>query len=484
MIGWRIFWCGTVLAIPGCWHAPLVEDYGAVRGRTAVHSLNGLGFHRELWESAGTRVLLPSKLSPRLETYDTLVLVGRDYGPPGRDARQWLEEWLERKEGRTVVYFGRDFNAAIYYRQRTLDRVRPDLQPRARQAIALKQIEEFNIRAAQLPENTFAEWFYFDVERPERRYTRFAGPWAEDLEGREGYWPVRTALLPPGPQWRDALPSWLENSTKPPPRFDPGPVLGDDSIGRSRWGYWEYTTIEQWQAAFDKLPEHDLLLRADDGTPLVFRIPVGPRGNSQILIVANGAPLLAGSMVDPLHRRVGEKLVEQCMPAHRVGLLQYGQAGLLISEVPEPDQRGIGLEMLTVWPLSAITMPAALLGILLCVALFPIFGRPRRLPRRTTSDFGMHVEAVGQLLQKTHDRSFALQAIHDYFWTVRNEPPPAWLIRELESSMPKPGSAPPPGRIVGAGAVAPRPPSPPADASPPAGAGTKGASPQASKPAS
>ncbi|RMF37635.1 MAG: hypothetical protein D6753_17225 [Planctomycetota bacterium] len=442
MSWWRIWLCAAVMATCGCWRAPLVEDFGAVRGRPAINSLNGLRFHQEMWEAAGAKVLLPSKLSPRLETFDALVLVGRDYGPPGRDARRWLEQWLERRNGRTVVYFGRDFNAAIYYRQRTLDQVPAQLQGRAEEEIARRQIEEFNLRVSQLPENTFADWCYFDVNRIEHRYTRFSGPWAEDLADRTGYWPVRTALLPPADQWRDKTPSWITANSSPGPAGPSLPPSGGESTRRSVWSYGEYQTDEEWQEAFQNIPEHEILLQADDGTPLVYRIPVGPTEGSQILVVANGAPLLAGSLVDPLHRRVGERLVEACLPARRVGLLAYDRFGLLISNVPEQNQRGIGLEMLTVWPLSAVTMPAALLGILLCMALLPIFGRPRRLPRRTTSDFGLHVEALGQLLHRTRDRMFALRAIADYFTTVRGDPPPVWLVRELRTETPPQGSRP------------------------------------------
>src|SRR5256885_9499747 len=65
------------------------------------------------------------------------------------------------------------------------------------------------------------------------------------------------------------------------------------------------------------------------------------------------------------------------------------------------------LELLKVWPLNAILLHVAVLGIIICLSRSLIFGRPRDLPGDSPSDFGKHVAALGKLLARTKDRNYA-----------------------------------------------------------------------------
>jgi len=49
------------------------------------------------------------------------------------------------------------------------------------------------------------------------------------------------------------------------------------------------------------------------------------------------------------------------------------------------------------------------LGIVFCFAVFPIFGRPRKLAEAGSSDFGKHIAAIGELMSRTQDRGYAQQ---------------------------------------------------------------------------
>ena len=82
--------------------------------------------------------------------------------------------------------------------------------------------------------------------------------------------------------------------------------------------------------------------------------------------------------------------------------------------------------MLTIWPLNVITLHAVFLGMLVLLAVFPIFGRAKQLPVKSTREFGQHIEAVGGLLFKSKDRFYALATIAEYFRNVRKEPTSAW----------------------------------------------------------
>lgn len=365
------------LGLVGCsnW-LPEMVPYGAVTSPDVNRSLNGLGLHRELWEAAGARVVTPQRLSPRLENVQVVVLVGQTFAPPDQTARQWLEEWLAADTGRTVIYFGRDFNADVEYRRQTLADLPSDKRQRGAELLAIREAQELLLRLQQLSEDAFEDWFDLDTHQLPLNYERFAGSWfaqAPELNELPGSWPVRTRLRPP------------------------------------------------------PAAEAELLLTGDDGLPLVYRLQNSNYAGSQILVVTNGAPLLNGSLMLPLQQRLGELLVEAALPAERVALIAYDSAGLSISDVAETDGRGAGLEMLTVWPLSGITMPAALLGIIVCAAWLPILGRPQKPRTRQVSDFGLHIDALGRMLHEARDLPHAQQAISDYYRQVRGESPPEWL---------------------------------------------------------
>jgi hypothetical protein len=426
---------------------PEMVPYGAVTAPDVNRSLNGLGLHREMWEVSGARCLTPQKLSPKLQTVDVIVLIGQTFEPPGAAARSWLEDWLASQAGRTVIYFGRDFNAELEYRRQTLNKLPAEDQGRGAEILALREADEFTQRLHQLSEPTFCDWFFLDTRRTAVDFQSFQGDWVEqapELNELSGNWSVRVALQPPDAlAWQKKYPSWLAKPRSRNPLLPTTPVQSgnDDANTRSQWEPEEFASTEQWDAAVQAAATSEILLAGDDGQPLIFRLTSERYPDSQILIVANGAPLLNGSLVLPLHQRLGEMLIDATLPAERVALLAYDASGLMVSNVAETDNRAAGLEMLTVWPLSGITMPAALLGIITCAALLPILGRPRKQSARSVSDFGLHIEAIGRMLYEARDLPHARSAIGDYYRKVRDEPPPQWL-EELDQGDPLHQSSP------------------------------------------
>ncbi len=432
---------GVLLSTTGCNYIPWPDTFGAVTPPNSKRSLNGLGVHKRMWETAGARVLTPQKLSPRLDDMEVLVLVGASYEPPGRLARDWLEQWLDNARGRTVIYFGRDFDAETLYREQTLAAVAPAAQDQAAEMLAVREAKQFVERLEQVPEDIFCRWFFLRTSARPIVQRQFTGAWASKLNELSGEWPIHTLLEPPESQLRNKKPSWLTGGA--PPKLTPvqkltsgddaEQELGDKEVQRSVWQPNEIASDESWQSEWDAAGESEVLLAGADGEPLIHRLTSDKFGGSQILIVANGAPFLNGALVQPLHRKIGELIIAECLPAKRVGLVSYNQAGLLISQIDAGDQVNVGMELLTVWPLSAITMHAAFLGILLCFMLLPILGRPQGLPPRSVTDFGLHVEAMGQMLFESRDSNFAVRMIRNYFVKVRDETPPEWLM-ELGTS--------------------------------------------------
>lgn len=439
---WVHYWClavvGCLSACMGCGRRGPSDnvEYAELRGIQSTTSLNGLGIHRRMWETTGAQVVTPLKLSPRLNSVDTLVLVGATYAPPGRLARQWLQDWLSEKEGRSVIYFGRDFDAETRYLQTTLDQVAADQKELARDQLARQRAKNFAAKR-WLTEDTFCGWFFLEVHHNIQLHRSFTGPWAEHLDGLAGSWPVGIQLIPPDPTTqKPRKPSWLATPSRSTlsrlshPFWDANDDADDRRlVRRSHWQLDELSSDELWEEEFADCGSAETLLAAADGTPLIYRVEHADYSGSQLIVVVNGAPLLNGTMVEPLHRRIGELMIEACQPTKRVAMLRYDYIGILVSDLKVDDENNVGLAMLALWPLSGMAVQAALLGLILVVAILPILGRPQSLPKRSTADFGLHIEALGQMLHESRDFRFGLKAISDYFTRVRRESPPEWLAR-------------------------------------------------------
>lgn len=434
-----------LMLLPAC-SSQNSKEFGAV-GSNARTSLNGLGIHKKMWEQAGAKCVTPASLSTRLESVDVIVLVPQTFDPPSLAARQWLEEWLQSEPGRTVIYFGRDFNAELYYLQHLVDSASLADKPLLQLELAKVQVKEIQSRIDASGQSVFCGWFNWDMNQPYRVVSSVDGPWAESLSSADKLdWPIRTRLQPPESEMKNAIPSWLTTPKKKPALPATGPVIpgvnNDDDdddedklVYRSKWEAEEIESVDEWNSLYDDLPESEVLLESSQGDPLVYRLTSSERfGQGQVIVAVNGAPFLNATSVKPAYGKVGAMIVDECPNAKKVALLAYNSSGIQISWIDEIDARGFGLEMLVQWPLSAITIPACILGIVVCISLLPILGRPSELPKRSVNDFGMHIEALGDMIRDTNDEAYARQAVADYFRIVRVEQPPAWLTTMVSES--------------------------------------------------
>jgi hypothetical protein len=478
----------------GC-GSELDTEFGAVMPPAKRTSINGLGVFEKMCTQADIRCNYATKLSPRLERSDVIVLVGATFHPPAKEARDWLEEWLAEESGRTVVYFGRDFNAEIYYRQRTLPLLPASERKQAELQLALAEADEASERLRDMDRDHFCRWFTLRAQDAPRAVTGLSGPWAESVAPAGDSWPVRIWLDPPQlqpdgqpPKWTPPPPSTTStvtnaggirvrrtdgSSSSPrssssssssssaeaangtggqssqPPDADAPPSEQPDSLQtspaeppelttepdwnilpdtyRSHWHADDIGDEATWNLEWQLAPEHELLLADDQSRPLVTRLTSDTYPGSQILLVANGYPLLNGALVSPFSRQVARKLIEELSPAERLTFVRYDSMGLLISHSSSDNQGPVGMELLTLWPLNMVTMHLALFGIILCVILLPILGRPQAAPARSLSNFGSHVISTGELLQKSRDTAFAERAIRAYFREVKGESEPSWL---------------------------------------------------------
>ena len=110
------------LLLAGCSPQNIDDAYGKRRGAVGGASVNGTAVLAEMFRAAGHRVISWRRLSPKLYGFDILVWVPDDDHPPELPQRQFLEDWLGRRGGRTLVYVGHDYDAAVDYWQKARPR--------------------------------------------------------------------------------------------------------------------------------------------------------------------------------------------------------------------------------------------------------------------------------------------------------------------------------------------------------------------------
>ena len=352
----------------------LIEsDYGRTGIVQDDVSVNGTGVLAGMFRKAGFQTSSWSRLSAYLDDVDVIVWVPDDFKKPTTEQRKWLESWLDASENRTLIYVGRDFDASIKY----WNDVRSDTPPEQVAEVVRRQA---NATAGHL-------------------LRRNAAPAKQDLG------------------W------FIINSVQP---LETTPVLTSPD------GIWmdgiDAAKIDLNLTGFIEIPKPksnspdeyacDVLLQADERI-LVARLETKSwkRQNCQIIGVANSSFLLNLPLVNKEHRKLAARLINECVTDRKtaeVVFLESGPGGPRQVDEESDSQAPTGLEVLTVWPLSIISLHLSVLGIIACVHLFPIFGRPRRVLEDSTGDFGRHIDAIGELLEKTKNSTYATTRIAQY----------------------------------------------------------------------
>ena len=169
----------------------------------------------------------------------------------------------------------------------------------------------------------------------------------------------------------------------------------------------EATEDSEWGYGFDA----ESLLTAN-GRVLAARLTRNHWHDSQIIVVADGSWLLNLPLVDHANRRLAAALIDECGPPGRVCFLESDASGLRITD--SDAELPLVLQMFTVWPVNLFMLHLVLVGLIYCFYVWPIFGRPQRLPDDRVSDFGKHITAVGELLERGQDYAYAKSQIEEY----------------------------------------------------------------------
>src|SRR5438552_4001396 len=162
----------------------LPTAYGRRRGSESSRSVNGTAVLADLFRRAGHRVATMGRFSPKTKEFQTIVWAPNDFQPPDKEHREFLEEWLADGTGRTLVYIGRDYDAAIDYWERIVNEAPPRLANEAlhRQAEARA---EWEAERSLMPELEYARWFTARRDEKPRRIEQLSGPWAKGIDPKE-----------------------------------------------------------------------------------------------------------------------------------------------------------------------------------------------------------------------------------------------------------------------------------------------------------
>ena len=359
---------GAVLA--GRRDEQLATLYGRRRGTEAVRSVNGTSVLSELFKRKGHRVTSMSRLSPKLEEFDVVVWAPNDFEPPTKEQREFLEDWLASGTNRTVIYIGRDYDAAVAY----WDRIAPQAPPEQADEMLRRRAEARAAHEAarsKMAVKQYARWFTVERDRPPKKPVKFTGDWASAVE------PGKAEIHLEG---RLSVPTKRDLAASDPP-----------------------------------LPSEIKTLLAADGEAVIYReSDSGEWGDGQVIVVANGSMVLNYPLVNSENRKLAGRLVDECGTPGRVVFIESGPGGPQVLDKEPAGGPATVLDLLKVWPLNVILLHGTLLGIVFCLARSPIFGRPRELRPEAPTDFGKHVAALGQLLARSKDQNYAQARIAHY----------------------------------------------------------------------
>jgi hypothetical protein len=372
-----------LLVSVGCGRQELDHTYGRRRGALGGASVNGTAVLAGMFQQAGYKVRTWRRLSPKLEECETIVWAPDCFAPPAVEERQYLERWLAKEPSRTLVYIGRDYDAAIDY----WEKVQPQAPPQQKMEVFRRLANarsEHEANRARIPEKDACDWFTIQRDAPRIRVEVLVGPWCEGIDVEQTEIEIRARLKRPNNE--------------------------EIKTYRRREG-------NDWSGT----PRFQALLTTKDDVDLVTRVTRGDWRDGQILVVANGSFLLNLPLVNHEHRKLADRLVASCGPPGKAVFLETGPDGPLILDQEPNANAPSGFEVLVKWPIGVIALHLIILGTTLCFAFFPIFGRPKDIRDELRSDFGRHVEALGELLESTHDPQYATARIRYYQEHARRE---------------------------------------------------------------
>lgn len=379
-----------LLALIGCERPSLDTTYGRRRGELGAASVNGTAVLAKMFERAGFRVRSATQLSSLMDSTDVIVWFPDDHAVPSSATVEFLEGWLAAESGRTLVYVGRDYDASITYWTSMLESAEPGARLEIRRRLARAKSAHYQARNQGSANGATSRcpWFSLGGSEVARTPNELRGAWSAGVDVAQ-----------------------LQIELSRPLTFP----VSSESLTNEVVHLAEITTSS--------------LLSTEDHPVLVQLQRPGWR-SSRLLVAQNGSWLLNLPLVQPEHRKLAGRIISECEPGGKAIFLESGPGGPPVAR--ETIAMHPAWNAFTVSPLNVILLHVTVLGILFCFAVFPIFGHRKRLPEPSRTDFGTHIDALGELYAQSHDAAYARDRLVDYRDKVRDK---------VRGEMPRPSNA-------------------------------------------
>ncbi len=404
--------CGFLLAV-GC--SKFTTDYGKTSGASAYSSINGYGTFRQAIKNAGFTDREMNRLTDRLKrSTDLVVWAPQNKKPLDSEAVAWIGSWL-KQANRTLVYISPDSGSEVEYWMKTMAMAPAEKRMEYRRRVATSQTQRRQNRFSPDQPPSY-EWFTIsELARPET-IKGVRGPWA----------PNGGKMLNTNTQ---------DNATVELPAT---PL--------------EY---EVSTALSSKDDTTSVLLETNNGTAHVAKVTSNQWNGSQIFVISSGSLLSNFGLTQRSNQLLADKIIQEAAAAKnsglRAGFLNNNGTPLTVSNANSKAPVTSGMELLTVWPISLVTMHGIFLGFVICLMLWPIFGRPRKILHVTSGNFGHHLDAVAALMKRVGGEQYARSKISDYMKRIHGETAGPWILNEAPTNPAQPLHTLRPGRLSARG---------------------------------
>ncbi|MGB7326496.1 MAG: hypothetical protein WBD31_16600 [Rubripirellula sp.] len=421
----------ALLLMSGC--SELSTDYGKTKGLTGQSSLNGFGALRNSFEKAGYRSRDVSRLTNRVRRSDVIVWTPQTFNSIDGSVTGWFDRWL-KSGGKTLVYVMPDSGSEADYWTEAAALAPPDqrIEYRKRSAHSINQRMIWRLNRQSWASNG---WFRIEPLQHRTTANRITGNWSRDLLGDDELEPKFATEFSITTYGDAASPQ----TTPAVAKINSGPT-GPASPGFLPTNNVSPTSTE---TEFDAVVGD-----AGDGTDagggtIVAEIRSDDWRTSKIIVVAGGSLLTNFALTHQPNQRLAEKIITESASTdvsatdgeeRLVGFLTSDWMGVSVSETKPGVPVASGMELLTVWPLSLVTMHGAMLGLVICLMLWPILGRPKRVHLSEHTHFGDHLDAVAGLMNRTGGEDYARERISEYFKRVRGETTGPWVRSQTETT--------------------------------------------------
>ena len=402
--------CGLLLLV-GC--SKFSADYGKTSGNSAYTSINGYGTFRAAIKNAGFSDREMNRLTDRLKkNTDLVVWAPQNTTPLNTEAVAWIDSWLTQPN-RTLIYISPDSGSEVEYWTTTMALAPAEKRMEYRRRAATSQTQRRQNRFKNRKPPSY-DWFTIsELSQPET-IKGVAGPWAPNAAKT-----FNTNTEVTGTIALPATPLEYEVSTALSPKDE--------------------TT--------------NVLLETNKSTAYVAKVTSNKWNGSQIFVISSGSLLSNFGLTQRPNQLLADKIIQAAASAKnsslRAGFLNNNGTPLTVSDASNGAPVPSGMEFLTVWPISLLTMHGIFLGFVICLMLLPIFGRPRRILNVNSANFGHHLDAVASLMNRVGGERYARTKISEYMKRVRGETAGPWILNEAPTNAVQPAQNLRPRRLSG-----------------------------------